>query len=387
MRRPLRAFLSYRRRDRLEASELERAFALRGVRFWRDVNDLPLGGMTLPEIEHGIRNSDAFVLYVTARIFSSRVIWETEVPAALRRAEALARAGRRYPIVPVLRGISWHEFKARCDELDLPLVPKRNAADVPLTATERATPARRRAAFATIARRLLRTVLAEPAAQTRVLLRSFEAPEAPAVDIDINWFDAVEGMPERTWSDELFPALQDLKAELGRARRRELTAFVKARLGVALAAGMVFPLASGFEISVYDRQGRWDRKGKPVLERAQGRTGARARAVLEISLAQDAGAGAARLARALEATHVRLLPPNGPSRAFDPRPHAGAIATQVGDLARELRSAGVRDLHVVLVAPAALGLLVGRQLHVVGRLHSYFRSSRGGLIHAYAYKT
>ena len=113
MPRPARVFLSYRRRDAREAGELERQFGLRGLRLWRDVNDLPLGGSTIAEIKRGVRvGSDAFVLYVTPRIYASAVVWDTEVPTALSRAKRQGRGTRVYPIVPIVRSQRVRDLRA-----------------------------------------------------------------------------------------------------------------------------------------------------------------------------------------------------------------------------------------------------------------------------------
>ncbi len=63
---PASAFLSYRRVDVEEVRLLQQEIKLRGIRAWRDVTDLPLGGYTQDEIVRAIdQESDVFVLYVT----------------------------------------------------------------------------------------------------------------------------------------------------------------------------------------------------------------------------------------------------------------------------------------------------------------------------------
>jgi hypothetical protein len=381
MPHPLRAFLSYRRRDADEAAELERQLALRGISLWRDVNDLPLGGLTEPEIRRGIAASDAFVLYLTPGVFASRVIWEIEVPAAHRRARTVARRRRRYPIVPVFRGVSPRELGRTSAQRLLPTLPTRNGAFVPVHRGGRATARARREACAAVATRLLRSLLPNvPRGPVTIFLRSFPSPGVPRRTLDMNWADAVDIGPAGRWDDDLIPAMRDVKAELARAGRHHLEFFVQTRLAAALLGGMTFPLASAFDITVTDRHGRWPaREGGAVLIRDDARSSGQRRAVLEVSLAQDAGARTSALAKSLGARLVRLTPPRGPSRSFDPRPNAGAIAQQVGDVARELRREGLSDLHLVYSGPAALAFLMGRQLHAVGRVRSYYRAQRGDL--------
>src|SRR5713101_473733 len=76
---PLTTFVSYRRKDADEVRGLEAELRLRGIRTWRDVNDLHLGGATEKDILHGIATeSDAFILYATPRLYErdSTFIWD-----------------------------------------------------------------------------------------------------------------------------------------------------------------------------------------------------------------------------------------------------------------------------------------------------------------------
>lgn len=381
--RPVKVFLSYRRRDAREVTELQRAFAIRGLSLWRDVSDLPLGGLTIPEIKRGIRkDSDAFVLYVTRWIFSSDVVWGTEVPEASSRSARARRSGGLYPVVPLIRyPVTLRTIRSHARRLGVAELTERNAEFVPRRGT-RPTPSNRRLAYENAARRLLRSLLRglPSVGRTRLAIRSFDATDAPPRTLDIDWSGLVDGTTPHTWTHRLRPALKDLRSELARAQRRELDVYVKARLQVALAFGLEFPPSSGFRINVRDRQGSWSpAPGRPVLHRAPDRSVRRhKRVVLEISLAQNGERSARKLAKRLKARHVRLVPPTGqPSRAFDPRPVAGRIAVQAGELARELHGQGMSELHLVFVGPAALALLVGRQLQAIGRVHSYFLTTNG----------
>ncbi len=88
LERPATALLSYAREDAEEVKFLQLQLKVRGVRAWRDVTDLPLGGATEDEIVHAIENvADAFVIYVTPRSLTSDFVWNVEIPAALKRQE------------------------------------------------------------------------------------------------------------------------------------------------------------------------------------------------------------------------------------------------------------------------------------------------------------
>lgn len=390
MSRALRTFLSYRRLDAAEASELEREFGLRGLRLWRDVNDLPLGGATKAQIRRGIGpHSDAFVLYVTPRFFASSFIWSVEVPRAMARARKEERRGGLYPIVPVLRSVSHRMFRRRAKELGAARIADRNSESVePLQAGAPLTRQARRLAFARVARRLLRSLLRRRRDAVTLTLRSFPAAAARRTLLDVDWSGVVDGSTPETWERRLIPALRDLQAELARAGRRRLAVNVQARLGLALAFGMVFSLASGFEVEVRSRGVTWPSRSartSPLAvseRRARGRRGA---AVIELSLTQDLQRSARRLVRSTRASrHVRIASPGGRRRGL--RAAAPAIAAQVGDLARSLRADGVTDIHLVMAAPVPLALLLGRQLNAVGRIHSYYGKG-AGVIRGFTFKT
>src|SRR5437763_4383978 len=84
--RPATAFLSYKREDAEQVKYLQQQLKVRGVRAWRDVTDLPLGGSTEDEIVHAIEEeSDAFAIYITQDCLRSDFIWNVEVPKAIER--------------------------------------------------------------------------------------------------------------------------------------------------------------------------------------------------------------------------------------------------------------------------------------------------------------
>ena len=61
--RPATAFLSYKREDAQQVKRLQQHLKARGVRAWRDITDMPLGGFTEDEIKQAIKQeSDAFVI-------------------------------------------------------------------------------------------------------------------------------------------------------------------------------------------------------------------------------------------------------------------------------------------------------------------------------------
>src|SRR5205085_3904711 len=104
MERPATALLSYAREDMEEVKYFQLQLKVRGVRAWRDVTDLPLGGATEGEIVHAIETvADAFVVYVTPNSLDSDFVWDIEIPVALKRQ----RNDPLFNIVPVLKDVSY----------------------------------------------------------------------------------------------------------------------------------------------------------------------------------------------------------------------------------------------------------------------------------------
>lgn len=130
LERPATAFLSYAREDAEEVKYLQQQLNVRGVRAWRDVNDLPLGGSNEGEITQAIeQEADAFMLYVTPQSIASDFIWDVEVPAALRRWER----DRAFNIVPVLRGVTFGELEQHCAGRGLRSLKTFNGVSLPET--------------------------------------------------------------------------------------------------------------------------------------------------------------------------------------------------------------------------------------------------------------
>src|SRR2546428_651645 len=98
LERPVTTFLSYKREDAEQVKSLQQHLKARGVRAWRDVTDLPLGGSNEHEIVQAIKQeSDAFVIYITPECLQSDFIWDIEVRAAMQRWEQ----DQEYKIIPI----------------------------------------------------------------------------------------------------------------------------------------------------------------------------------------------------------------------------------------------------------------------------------------------
>jgi CBASS immunity sensor of nucleotide second messenger signals/TIR domain-containing protein len=365
-------FLSYRRRDAGEVKRLEQALRLRGVRTWRDVNDVHLGGATEEEILRAIdRETDGFVLYATPELYApdASFIWAKELPAADRRWRTDG-----YPVAVLYRDTSPADLSRRCAELGITdFGAEADGAWVPLREDDDASEAGVRHAHAAAARDLLRTGLHRRAPRDGcgVVLRSFPMPDLPPALVDIDWAAAIDGEAPPDWSSELFPALRDLCAELERARALKLDMYPHARLSACLAFGIVFPLASRFQIRLMGRGGEWPQAPgppplTPELERIRSRDAARA--VIALGFSRDLHEATAALSSTLQAGHVLEVHPSHLLLEKQVRP----ITEQIGTNLRRLASEGVRDFHLLLAGPAPLAVAVGRQLHALGDLSYYY---------------
>jgi hypothetical protein len=374
MHRPLTIFLSYRRADASEVRGLEGAVRLRGVRTWRDVNDLPLGGATEDEILEAIGGrTDGLVLYATPRLYepNSRFIWEKELPAADARWQ---RDG--YPVIVIYRGTTPAELSARCRSLGLTdfgaltngtWIPARDDAGPAETAVARAQ--------ASVATGILRTLLARrpQSPQTTLVLRSFQMADHPdGALLDVDWTSALEAADRDDWTYDLLPALRDIREELQRAQREALVVHPNARLSVCTAFGMEFPLASRFRIRLIGRDRKeWPQEPGPSpvsfsLERTDG--AAPERAVVALGFTRDLHESASAVATTVDAGLLLELKPDGLQLDQMLRPLTEAIGAQL----RALASRGVRDFHVLVAGPAPMAVAVGRQLHALGDVTLYY---------------
>lgn len=370
--RPITAFLSYRRLDATELKRLERALHLRGVRSWRDVNDVPLGGATEDEILQGIASeSDAFVLYATPSLYApdSTFIWAKEIPAADRRWR-----DERHPVAVIYRHTTPQQLSSRCNEIGVTdFGVEANGEWVPSRDADQNSPTAVRDAHAVVARKLLRTLLARRGTASAVVaLRSFDLPDLPAgALLDIDWSGILESADPTIWSDELFPALRDLATELEHAGVRELALYPHARLSLCVAFGAAIPLPSRIGVRLFGREGEWPQVPGDIHLSFDGRAiagGAGSRALLGLGLSRRVDSAVASAEASLKPGHVLVAGPPAGRLEENVRPVAQAIGTEL----RALANLGVTDFHLLLAAPAPMAVAIGRQLHALGRVSLYY---------------
>ncbi len=243
-----------------------------------------------------------------------------------------------------------------------------------------------------IARAQLANALHHSPADLAVTFRSF--PMAPPGDarLDVDWTGQVDGAAEADWDQTLFPALEDLRDALLAAGVTHLRVHVLARLNALLALGMHLPLATKVEMTVIGRGAEpWPRPDetrtvRPLLEQCVPTPeGGSARVgVVELSLIADLGRDAAAVAMHTRAGHHVRIASASADRTFEARVVARAAAEQIGDAVRALRDGGVTEFHVLLASPAPMAVLIGRQLHALGRVHAYFSNRDRVITRAYA---
>ena len=391
-RRPPRFFLSHWRGNAAAVVGLQRMLQYRGLHAWRDVDDLEIGLPFEVEIRAAIRTEvSAFIAYVTPEFLTRDIIWGVEVPESLERV-------RREPgflIIPLFCGVSPEALSAVCARHGLDDLSAFNGHTIS-SGTRRSRA--RDAELRLVSQRVLRASLkplfaADPDYVPRLLLRAqAHTPAAPGVDLDLDWVQPfATGCPSPDeWSDQLLPALSDLREALGGMSRRHLHVEVQAPLSAPLALGEVFSATAKYILTFGGTNGAWSttalRRETPVLVRRDVAASGRdpSVAIVEVSVARDIGVSVADHARNLEGPTpgraVRLEPAVGPSGSVvHDDSWAISAAWQVGDCLRALHDEGVRHIHLFVAAPAEWCVLLGHTFNAVGciTVHQFSPATSG----------
>jgi hypothetical protein len=392
--RPATVFLSYSRKDAAEVASLQQQLQIRGLRAWRDVNDLELGSLTREEIVQAIeQQADAFLLYVTPSFLTSTFIWQVEVPTAIGRWER----HRAFGVVPVLRGVTLAQLRQACAEHGCPDLTAFNALILPDDSGEAADTtmnARLREAGQRLLRAALRLRLARIGGdadtyEPRLCFHTFPyMSPASSLDLDLDWtalFTPEDHWPaQEIWLEVMLPALHDVRQVLSTLPHgRTLHLNVQAHLAAAVALGFVFSLTSRFSLLLSNEQKRfaWSTQetitdAEPLRSRTYKGTGETSAAVVEILVSRQIIPAVTHSLSALGISYghrLQLEVKKGVSNeAVSDGAHALAIARQVG---RELRTLSDRDgvghIHLFLACPAELAVLIGHHLNALGTVTVY----------------
>jgi hypothetical protein len=391
--RPATVFLSYKREDAEEVKYLQQQLKVRGVRAWRDVTDLGLGGSTKDEITRAIdQESDGFVIYITPQCLKSDFIWDVEVPAALKRRER----DQAFNIIPIFRGVSGIEVKRFCAAHSLPSLTDFNGVSLPDSSTgesklfnDELGKVAERTLRATFNLRLRRVGAdRDRNYEPCICLKTFPyEPSTPSLDLDLDWtglFKSKDEVPtDEEWEEILFPALQDVKNVLSaKIPSRRLHVFVQAILPVAFTLGFTFAANAHFTLLLEGNHGTWSSGGVPseqpplrVLNYDD--NGNAHVAVVEIAVSRATAQGAAQSLSSSGLSykhHIRFELPNGPDSISGVKDASQALAMsqQIGqELRRLCDSRGVSQVHLFAALPAALAVMVGHQFNALRAVTLY----------------
>ncbi len=385
LERPATALLSYAREDAEEVKFLQLQLKVRGVRAWRDVTDLPLGGATEDEIVHAIENvADAFVIYVTPRSLTSDFVWNVEIPAALKRQEH----DPLFNIVPILKDVTYQQLQQQCaargyrslTDFNAERLPDSSSNETDESLKEKLRSIADRVLKATLALRL-RRAKADRNYESWIVLRTFkDIPPATYLDLDLNWWDVFQDRnrlpPPEEWRDILFPALQDVKNALGELPvSRMLHMSLNAILPTAFALGYAFPATTRYTLLLESKDGTWSTAGTADASSLFHRVpykedGDHQIAVIEIAIT---GSTAHATAQYLDKSklsyghHIRYELPGGPDHISGVKDAAQALAMvqYIGKEMRLLCGQGVTHIHLFAAIPAALAVMLGHQFNAL----------------------
>ena len=393
--RPATAFLSYKREDAQQVKCLQQHLKARGVRAWRDVTDLPLGGFTEHEIVQAIKQeSDAFVIYITPECLQSDFIWDIEVHAALQRWEQ----DQAFNIIPILQGVTLDQIQPNSAVRGYRSLTQFNAVPLPDPNHDKEQFNKElrsiveRILKATYALRLQR-IGADRTYEPHINFHTFHyEPPTPSLDLDLDWTELFEGKDEvptgDEWEDILLPALDDVKNMLSaKTPSRKLHVYLNARLPAAIALGAAIPAVAHLELLLQSDHGTWSTKGTPTdpsplrilpfHEKGDAHS-----ALVEIAISRNTAPGIAQSLPALHISykhHLRFEPKDElpGTDAVKDASHALAMAQQIG---KELRSLcdnkGISHLHLFAALPVELAVMVGHQLNALCAVTLYhYRNS------------
>jgi len=392
LERPATAFLSYARLDAEEVRYLQQQLNVRGVRAWRDVTDLPLGGATEGEIIYAIEQiADAFVLYVTPQVLASHFIWDIEVPSALHRWEQ----DHAFNVVPILRGVTFDELEQHCAAHGLLSLKAFNGVSLPEKAGG-ATEEEFNRQLRLVARRILEATLdlrlrragADRKYEPCLCFQTYGyEPPTDSLDLDLNWaglFPSKDELPaEKEWDEILLPALDDVKNVLStKIPGRRLHMFVQAHLPAAFALGFAFPASAHFVFLIEGRHGTWSTEGavstgEPLHYLSYKHSGDAHVAVMEIAIARDTAQAVTQNLPSLGLSYkqrVHFDLPGGTDYISGVEDAANALAMshQVGrEFRRLFDKEDITHVHLFAAVPAALSVMIGHQINAMGAITLY----------------
>jgi hypothetical protein len=380
---PATVFLSYAHEDTEFVKDLQLRLNVRGVRSWRDVDDLMSGSPFEDEIVQAIEHEvDAVTLYITPNFLKSRFIWKVEISAALRRHKLDAH----FHIVPILQGVSFAEVQKLCTNWNLTDITRFNAILLAEGAADTTWKVRNDAARRILQAAMtlrLRRIKADSGYEPWISLKTFSfKPHTTCLDLDLNWLELIRGKERlstlQEWEQILLPALLDVKQVISeKISSRRVHVFVQASLPVAIALGFAFRASARFTLLLERPQKReiWstdEQSSKKELLQCefdyhdQGDT---LTAVVEVATSRSTKQAVKETLPILGLVpgyHVQLELPELSSDSVKDAAHALAIAQQVGSVCQRLCDRQrVAHIHLFVSIPAELAVLIGHQLNAL----------------------
>jgi SMODS-associated and fused to various effectors sensor domain/TIR domain len=379
LERPATAFLSYKREDAEQVKILQRHLKVRGVRAWRDITDIPLGGLTEYEIVQAIKEeADAFVIYITPECLQSDYIWDIEVHAALERWEQ----DHAFNIIPILQGVTFAQVQLNSIARGYRSITDFNA--VPLSDPNLDKELRKiaeRILKATYTLRL-RRVKADSSYEPYIILRTANyVPPESNLDLDLDWTELYtskkEPPLEKDWDNLLLPALEDVKKVLtAQTRSHRLHIDVQAYLPAPFAFGHAIPETSRLTLLLEGQKETWSTDGTatdttPLQKTTYSVQGDPRTAIVVITVERNIAHDVARNIPNLGLSYKQYLQFSLPGRV-DSASQALAISHQLRHELRSLCDKGVSHIHLFAALPAALAVMIGYQFNALCPITLYY---------------
>jgi hypothetical protein len=389
--RPATALLSYAWEDAVEVKFLQLQLNVRGVRTWRDVTSLPLGGATEEEIVEAIENTaDAIVIYVTPHSLKSRFVWEIEIKTAFERQGH----DPHFKIVSILKDVTFKQLQQQCAIFGYRSLKDFNAVSL-VDAHE--TGASFKEQLRSVANRVLQTTLesrlrrieADSSYEPWIRFFTFvNKPPASCLDLDLNWSDLFNDGTRLAstdeWQEILFPALQDVKNALGeKAANHNVHILSQAILPACFALGYVFRASSSFTLLPVNKDVTWstrgtlDTAGAPFDRIPYPESGNAQVAVVQIDITDETSRATMQYLNTTGLSyghHILYKLPGDTDhiRGVRNASHALEIAEYIGKEFRKLQSKGVTHIHLFAAIPAALAVMLGHQFNALCPISIYY---------------
>lgn len=380
-------FLSYSRKNSQAVELLADQLRIRGIRVWRDIDNLDLGRMTQREIQEALRHVDAAILYLTRESLKSEYILSVELPEVIARH----RDEPDFPIISILDGVTFDQID-RATRATGQRLSEFNAIRLLVNADLTA----RDVELSHVARRVLDSVL--PSHLWRLdqgqaidvdLFSRLETEHNYPATVRLDWVRPFRSNPPPPETCRLLQgALNDLHEVLRKGGLRPIALRpAGAHLTVGYAFGYVFRATAGFTLWVEQHfpphtgigPQWWRANESPIPESPLVLTPtavdtAKPDITIEISINKSVeehvnnwiGAETPSLR-----TRLGLAPEGGlqPNMLLD-GPQTLAIAQQVREAIARYRRPGGRT-HIFGAIPVGLAVLIGAQLNACGLIQCY----------------